>query len=86
MANVYDLMEKERTEEKEKKVGGAKLSKKPDGLEVPSASTPSLQGTLWDAAINRPGHPAGCDCGLHNMPSLFEMAELRKKIKQDANP
>ena len=28
------------------------------------------------------GHPEGCACGLHLFPSLFEMAELRKRMRE----
>ena len=28
------------------------------------------------------GHPEGCACGIHLFPTLFEMAEKRKREKE----
>jgi len=51
-----------------------------------NASTMTTVG-MPPAAASEPepgaqGHPEGCACGLHLFPSLFEMAELRKRMRE----
>eukprot|EP00949_MAST-11_sp_MAST-11-sp1_P003311 g3311.t1 len=50
-----------------------------EGHEHVTAKAPS---NVQAAQSPAHGHPPNCDCGLHKMTSLFEMAERRKQLRE----
>jgi len=59
-------------------------STKTDREEIPTAASVPGAGWATPAANHQPGFPM-CDCGcVPKVPSLFEMAELRKQAKLNA--